>query len=140
MTFRTDSKHPTLSACAIAMVASVMAAAPMWANANDSAKRDSQSMPAGHMKQAKMDCMEHMGNGMSMSKTGDADHDFAANMRMHHQVAVDMSQTVLKNGKDPKMLAMAGEIIAAQKKEMTQLDEWLVAHKKAMPEKISKPK
>ena len=81
-----------------------------------------------------------MGNGMSMSNTGNADHDFAANMRMHHQMAVDMSQAELKNGKDPKMLAMAGDIIAAQKKEIAQLDEWLVAHKKEMLEKTSNSK
>lgn len=140
MTSRTASKHPTLSACAIAMAFAVMAAAPMWANAIDSAKQDSHPMSDAHMKQAKMDCMEHMGNGMSMSNTGNADHDFAANMRMHHQVAVDMSQAEIKNGKDPKMLAMAGDIIAAQKKEIAQLDEWLVAHKKEMLEKTSNSK
>lgn len=138
MTPQTASKRPTLSACAIAMAAAVMAAAPMWANANDPAKHDSRPMSAGQMDKSTMGGMKHMDHGMSM--TGDADYDFAANMRKHHQMAVDMSQTELENGKDPKMLDMAGDIIAAQKKEIAQLDQWLGANKKAMPQKMSKSK
>ena len=71
--------------------------------------------------------MKHM-DGMSM--TGDADYDFAANMRKHHQMAVDMSEAQLKKGKDADMLKMAKSIIAAQKKEIAELDRWLAAHKK----------
>ncbi|EIT67763.1 MULTISPECIES: DUF305 domain-containing protein [Hydrocarboniphaga] len=71
--------------------------------------------------------MKHM-DGMSM--TGDADYDFAANMRKHHQMAVDMSEAQLKKGKDADMLKMAKSIIVAQKKEIAELDRWLAAHKK----------
>lgn len=71
--------------------------------------------------------MKQMG-GMSM--TGDVDYDFAANMRMHHQMAVEMSQAELKNGKNPEMLRMAKDIIAAQKKEIAVLDQWIKANKK----------
>lgn len=71
--------------------------------------------------------MKHM-DGMSM--TGDADYDFAANMRKHHQMAVDMSEAQLKKGKDADMLKMAKSIIAVQKKEIAELDRWLAAHKK----------
>lgn len=70
--------------------------------------------------------MKHM-EGMSM--TGDADYDFAANMRKHHQMAVEMSEAQLKKGKNPEMLEMAKNIIAAQKKEIAELDRWLAAHK-----------
>ncbi|MDM4771390.1 DUF305 domain-containing protein [Solimonas sp. SE-A11] len=70
--------------------------------------------------------MKHM-EGMSM--TGDADYDFAANMRKHHQMAVEMSEAELKKGKNPEMLEMAKNIIAAQKKEIAELDRWLAAHK-----------
>lgn len=67
-------------------------------------------------------------DGMSM--TGDADYDFAANMRKHHQMAVEMSEAELKKGKNPEMLQMAKNIIAAQKKEISELDRWLAAYKR----------
>ena len=67
-------------------------------------------------------------DGMSM--TGDADYDFATNMRKHHQMAVEMSEAELKKSKHPEMLEMAKNIIAAQKKEIAELDRWLAAHKK----------
>ncbi|SEC54221.1 protein of unknown function [Pseudomonas proteolytica] len=71
--------------------------------------------------------MKQMG-GMSM--TGDVDYDFAANMRMHHQMAVEMAQAELQNGKNPEMLRMAKDIIAAQKKEIAVFDQWIKANKK----------
>lgn len=43
---------------------------------------------------------------MQMKMTGDADHDFAMMMVPHHQGAIDMSEIVLKHGKDPKIQAM----------------------------------
>jgi uncharacterized protein (DUF305 family) len=85
-----------------------------------------KSADGGSMDHSKMG-MKHM-DGMSM--TGDTDYDFAANMRMHHQMAVDMSEAELKNGENPEMLQMAKSIIAAQKKEIAELDRWLAAHKK----------
>ena len=128
-----QSKHTrfnrsTLSFCAAAMSAVVMAVAPTWTSAHEPGKDDAKSMPSEQMEHSKMD-------GMSM--TGDVDYDFAANMRMHHQKAVDMSQAELKNGKNPRMLKMAKQIIAAQKKEIAAFDQWMGAHKKnttdAMP-------
>lgn len=115
------SNHSTLSVCAVAMAAVVMAVAPTWTNAHEPAKDDSKAMSSGPTDQSNM-------NGMSM--TGDTDYDFAANMRKHHQMAVDMSQAELKNGKNPKMLQMAKDIIAAQKKEIAVFDQWMEAHKK----------
>lgn len=108
--------RPLLSTCVVAIAAAIIATTPMWANADET-----KPMPAGQMDHSKMD-------GMSM--TGDADYDFAANMRMHHQMAVDMSEALLKNGKDPQLLQMAKDIITAQKKEIAVFDQWLAAHKK----------
>jgi uncharacterized protein (DUF305 family) len=75
--------------------------------------------------------MEQMGDmePMAQSKTGDADYDFAANMRAHHQQAVDMSTAQIEHGKDAQMLQMAKDIIAAQETEIAALDRWLGAHK-----------
>lgn len=86
-------------------------------------------MPSEQMDQSKM-------TGMSM--TGDVDYDFAANMRKHHQMAVDMSRAELKNGKNPKMLKVAEDIIAAQNKEIAVFDQWMEAHSKAMTKTMPK--
>jgi uncharacterized protein (DUF305 family) len=61
----------------------------------------------------------------SMQMTGNADVDFAMMMRIHHQGAIDMAQAELKDGKAPEMRKMAQNIIAAQKKEIAQLDKFL---------------
>ena len=41
-----------------------------------------------------------------------------------------MSQAELKNGKNPQMLKLAKDIVAAQKKEMAFMKQWMDAHKK----------
>ena len=61
----------------------------------------------------------------AMKMTGNADVDFAMMMRMHHQGAIDMAQSELRDGKAPEMRKMAKDIIAAQKKEITQLEKFL---------------
>lgn len=119
-----------LSACAVALAAVVLAAAPVWANAQEPQNTQPKSTPVAQMDTAKMDGMKDKG---VMATTGDVDHDFAVNMRKHHQMAVEMSQAELKNGKDPQLLRMAKNIIAAQTKEIAVLDRWLEAHKKGMP-------
>lgn len=57
--------------------------------------------------------------------TGDADVDFNKQMRGHHVAAVEMAEVELANGKDPESRALALGIIAAQKKEIAQIDAWL---------------
>lgn len=133
----TRSNHFTLSACAVGIAAAVMAATPMWANADESPHEHdaNKSMPSDH--HSKMGGMKHM-DGMSM--TGDVDYDFAANMRMHHQMAVDMAEAQIKNGKDPEMMKMAKDIIAAQKKEIAVLDQWMKARGKPMTKAMPKSK
>ena len=64
-----------------------------------------------------------------MQMSGDTDKDFATMMKMHHQQAVNMSEMQLAHGKSPEMKAMAKKIIAAQKKELAELDKWLGKHK-----------
>ena len=55
--------------------------------------------------------------------------ELAMMMKMHHQQAVNMSEMELAKGKSPEMKAMAKKIIAAQKKEIAQLDQWLAKQK-----------
>jgi uncharacterized protein (DUF305 family) len=75
--------------------------------------------------------MEEMKGMDGMSMTGDADYDFAINMRKHHQMALTMSESELKNGTNPQMQQMAKNIIAAQKKEIATFDKWIASHKKS---------
>lgn len=133
------------------ILASILAIVPLWAGAAEPAKATTKPVPTmpmdhskmegmkdtKHMEEMKhMDGMKDMG-GMKhtpgMSMTGDVDYDFAMNMRMHHQMAVDMSQAQLKNGKSPKLRTMATNIIAAQKKEIAVLDQWIKSTKKPAP-------
>ncbi|TFC81982.1 DUF305 domain-containing protein [Cryobacterium cheniae] len=55
-----------------------------------------------------------------------ADVDFAQMMIPHHEQAVQMSDDLLaKRGIDPRVVALATEIKAAQEPEITQLTDWL---------------
>lgn len=57
--------------------------------------------------------------------TGDADVDFNKQMRGHHVAAIEMAEVQLKHGKDPASRTLAQEIVAAQKKEIAEIDAWL---------------
>ncbi|WP_104170962.1 MULTISPECIES: DUF305 domain-containing protein [unclassified Cryobacterium] len=55
-----------------------------------------------------------------------ADVDFAQMMIPHHEQAVAMSDDFLaKHGTDPRVVALATKIKAAQEPEITQLTDWL---------------
>lgn len=66
----------------------------------------------------------------SMKMTGDPDVDFATMMKMHHQGAITMAEAELKMGHEAQMKKMAKDIIAAQKKEIAQFENFLAKHKK----------
>ena len=73
--------------------------------------------------------MKKMDHDMASGKmTGDPDHDFAVMMVPHHQGAIDMAQVELKYGKNPELRALCVRIIAAQKKEIAQMNTWLAEH------------
>ncbi|OYV44011.1 MAG: hypothetical protein B7Z75_05975 [Acidocella sp. 20-57-95] len=110
------------SAVMIAAVAGSAAAQPMTmpGMAGGSSAAD-QEFAAG---------MTKMNNGMAGAPmTGNTDQDFVAMMIPHHQGAVDMAKTELKYGKDPELLALSREIIAAQDKEIAQMKRWQALHK-----------
>lgn len=90
-------------------------------------KAGASSMSGGatDMKGMMKDSNDKMG---SMQTTGNPDIDFATIMRIHHQGAIDMADAELRDGKDPQMRKMAKDIIAAQKKEISQFDKFLAKH------------
>jgi uncharacterized protein (DUF305 family) len=71
---------------------------------------------------------EKMMRDMDHPMTGNADQDFVAGMLPHHVGAVDMAKVELQYGKDPEMLKLARAIIAAQEKEIAQMQAWQVRH------------
>ena len=91
------------------------------------------SMPPGHMQMGSDDMKKSMMSGMegmqNMPMSGDTDKDFATMMKLHHQQAVNIAQMETTNGKSPAMKAVAKRIIAAQKKEIAELDKWLAKNK-----------
>ena len=69
-----------------------------------------------------MDGMQQM---KVMKPSGDTDKDFAMMMKMHHQQALKMAEIELKLGKSAQLKAIATKIIAAQKKEIAEFDQWM---------------
>jgi hypothetical protein len=63
----------------------------------------------------------------------DPDVAFVLGMIPHHQGAVDMAETVLKFGKDPKNQHFAREIIGTQTREIGEMREWLKGKNVAQP-------
>ena len=66
-------------------------------------------------------------HGPMMQGIANADPDaaFVLGMIPHHQGAVDMAEIVLKFGKDARNQHLAREIIAAQRREIGEMREWL---------------
>jgi uncharacterized protein (DUF305 family) len=69
--------------------------------------------------------MSMHGSMKNMQMTGNADHDFLVMMIPHHQSAVEMARVELQYGKDAKVRTLAQDIIAAQQKEITEMQGWL---------------
>ena len=117
---------------AIAASALSMSSGFSHAQGGAASHADMSKSPAGMPGKGSEAMHRSMMNGMqkmnSMKPTGDTDNDFAMMMKMHHQQALDMAQLELDQGKSPEMKAMAKKIIAAQKKEIAEFDQWMKKH------------
>jgi len=74
--------------------------------------------------------MQKMHESSLMQSSGDADVDFVRMMIPHHQAAIDMAKAELKHGKDAPTRKLAKAIIAAQEKEIAEMNAWLALRKK----------
>lgn len=89
------------------------------------------SMPsiASDAGQAYIKSMEKMSVDMKKGMDPDATKAWAKMMVAHYQGAIEMSQTVLKETKDPQIREMAEKAaVKDQTKEQTMLKEWIGKH------------
>lgn len=64
--------------------------------------------------------------GMTMPPpTGNQDRDFARMMIVHHQGAIDMARQQVARGSDAEMRRLARDVIAAQQREIAELNAFL---------------
>lgn len=108
-----------------AQTAAPSAAATPGMPGNQSATQGMQTAASREMMDAMAKMNKTMGDAVM---TGDPDKDFVRMMMPHHQGAIDMAEVELKYGKDRAMRKMATGIVAAQKKEIGEMQRWLAKH------------
>ena len=114
----TRSHRFILSASGIAIVGLVLLVSSPWAKANISGINHARSVSIKQLAPT---------NKHAMFVTGDVDFDYAVNLRMHHQLAVDMAQAQVRNGKNARLRSMAMQLAAEHNKEIVILDRWMAA-------------
>ena len=58
-------------------------------------------------------------------QASDPDVAFVRGMIPHHQAAIDMAKVVLQYGKDPQTRKLAEDVVKAQQREITEMQDWL---------------
>jgi len=82
--------------------------------------------PPGGAEAAYRAAMDRMhGPMMAGIENADPDAAFVLGMIPHHQGAIDMAEIVLQYGQDAEVRHLAHEILAAQKREIEEMRQWL---------------
>jgi uncharacterized protein (DUF305 family) len=113
------------------LAATLLAPAPVLAQSMKMPDTAPGAAPAANEPASTMgyrDAMMKMGQGLSITYSGNADKDFVAGMIAHHQGAIDMARVELKYGKDAQIRKLARDIIAAQTKEIAFMKAWQAGH------------
>ena len=69
----------------------------------------------------------------AQAKTQDPDHDYATQMVMHHEAAVQMAEEELRTGSNQEMKATAQDIITKQRAEIGQFNAFAGGHQPMQP-------
>lgn len=71
--------------------------------------------------------MGGMMNGLAGKTGADLEKTFLEEMIVHHQGAVEMAQTLLKDTKRPELVKLGNDIVTAQTGEIEMMKGWLKA-------------
>jgi uncharacterized protein (DUF305 family) len=74
--------------------------------------------------------MGHEAPMMQGAQAANPDEVFVEAMILHHRGAIDMATAVLQYGKDEQVRVWANAIIAAQEKEIAEMEDWLNANRR----------
>lgn len=81
-----------------------------------------------------MKIMDDMMSKMdAQAKTQDPDHDFATQMVLHHDAAIQMAREELRTGSNQEMKTMAQDIITKQQAEIAQFNAFTNGHQPRQP-------
>jgi len=115
----------------LSLAALLLLPLPIYAQTGDHAGHDMSGMAMSDMSPPSVafaNANAAMHEAMNITFTGNADLDFINGMIAHHQGAVAMAQIVLQYGTDPKVRALAQNIITAQEAEIAWMQDWLATH------------
>jgi uncharacterized protein (DUF305 family) len=127
---RTSGRHVVKIQNAVALLALFVVSSLAMANDGDMGDTKSEAEGAGAADKAFTAAMRTMMKDMRVRPTGRPDRDFVMMMLPHHQGAVDMAKVEMQYGKDPELLKLAGDIVAAQEREIAQMKAWLAKNGK----------
>jgi uncharacterized protein (DUF305 family) len=84
------------------------------------------NMMADHMMggNTMTSAMDGMMANLEGKKGAEFDKAFLSEMIVHHQGAVKMAASVLKNSERPELIQLANDIISAQEKEIRMMKDW----------------
>ena len=120
-----------ISALVAALVMPALLLSSQSVGAEDMKGMDMSTKPAATpADKAFAASMQTMMKSMNVKPTGKPDKDFVLMMIPHHQGAIDMARVELQYGTDPELRQLATDIVAAQEKEIAQMNEWLAKNGK----------
>jgi uncharacterized protein (DUF305 family) len=120
------NKHTTAIILALALLIAPAFAQDMKGHEGHAMPASTDDAAAKAFKDAHVKMMQEMEKPL----TGNPDVDFVQGMIPHHQGAVDMAKVELQYGKDAKLRKLARAIIAAQEKEIAEMQAWLKKNRK----------
>src|SRR5215472_2035524 len=100
---RVDKVLRTAKAGALIFAASVIAAQVLPTRAEVHHENEQKGSAEKPFLTENDEAMDKMMRGMTITASGDVDHDFAAMMIPHHQGAVDMAQAELRYGHNEQL-------------------------------------